>query len=156
MSFLVVNQKNKFSSSSGFTILELITVMTIAGILSGMAVMNLNALSNTSENAAAEFAAFLKQTRARAITSTAAYFVQPSNNHKVITKIGNNCSDTSPVVDPLLAINFPTGASLASTTWSLCFSSRGLSDSNLSVTINDIHSRTRTVEVLLGGSIRIN
>lgn len=139
----------------GFTVVELIVVLAIAGTLAGIAVMNLNALSSSSENAAAELASLLKQARARAISSTSAYFVVPLSTTQIVTRFGTNCSDTTLVNDPTLSLNLPSGANLGSTTWTICFTSRGLSDSNTQISVYDIHSQTHQVEVLLGGSVRV-
>ena len=141
---------------TGFTVVELLVVFALVSIMSGLAVMNLNALSNSSENAAASLVGLLKQARARAISTTSAYFVVPASTNSIITQSGVNCSDPAPVEDTTLNLVFPAGASLGATTWSVCFTSRGLSDSNTEIVVNDIHSSTRTVEVLLGGSVQLD
>lgn len=144
------------ASELGFTIVELLVAFAIISVLSGIAIMNLNALSNSSENAAASLVGLLKQARARAIASTSAYFVVPTSTTSIVTRSGTTCSDASPVDDPTLTLQLPSGASLGATAWSVCFTSRGLSDSNTEVVVNDIHSHSRTVEVFLGGGVQIN
>lgn len=139
----------------GFTLLEMLVVFAIIAGLSGIAIMNLNALSSPAENGAAQLLGFLKQARAKAISTTSAYFVVPASATRVITRAGVNCSDLNPVTDPNLDLDLPTGASLGSVSWSICFTSRGLSDSNATVDITDTQSGSRTIEVLLGGSVRI-
>jgi prepilin-type N-terminal cleavage/methylation domain-containing protein len=143
-------------AESGFTIVELLVTFAIISVLSGIAVMNLNALSNSSENAAASLVGLLKQARARAIASTSAYFVVPISSTSIVTRSGTTCSDASPVDDPTLTLQLASGATLGSTSWSVCFTSRGLSDSNTEIVVNDIHSHSLTVEVFLGGGVQIN
>jgi prepilin-type N-terminal cleavage/methylation domain-containing protein len=139
----------------GFTLVEMLVVFALIGALSGIAVINLKAFSSPAENGAAQLLGFLKQARARAISTTSAYFVVPSGSATVVTRYGTNCSDASPVSDASLTLQMPTGAQLAATGWSICFTARGLSDSNTVLTVNDNQSGARSVEVLLGGSVRL-
>ncbi len=140
--------------AGGFTVIEILVVLVLIGVLSGIALMNLKALSSPAENGAAQLLGFLKQARARAISSTSAYIIVPTSTSSVITRAGMNCSDAAPVPDTSLTLALPTGASLASIGWAVCFTARGLSDSNTEVTINDNQSGSRTVEILLGGGVR--
>lgn len=140
---------------SGFTLLEMMAVVAIFSVLSGIAIINLKEFSKPAENGAAQLLGFMKQSRARALSTTSAYFVLPTSSTHIITKYGLNCTDASPIVDSSLVMNLPTGASLAATNWSICFTSRGLSDSNTTIVVNDNQAGTKTLEVLLGGGIRI-
>lgn len=158
-SLQVVEQEVKklfMRNERGFTIFELIVVMALSGIMAGIAIMNLNALSNPSENAAASLLGLFKQARARAISSTSAYFIVPTSSTQIVTQSGVNCADPAPVTDTTLSLNLPAGASLGATNWVVCFTSRGLSDSNTQVVVNDIHSQSRTIEVFLGGSVQLS
>ncbi len=141
-------------TESGFTLLEMMAVVAIFTVMSGIAIINLKEFSRPSENGAAQLLGFLKQARARALSTTSAYFVQPSTTTRIITKYGVNCSDASPVTDSTLVMNLPTGATLGATNWVICFTSRGLSDSNTTVDVNDAQG-SKTIEVLLGGGVRI-
>lgn len=145
--------KNSYSQS-GFSLLEMLVALSVVGAISGIAVMNLRSLSSAAENGAAQLLGFFKQARAKAISTTSAYFVVPTSSSEVITRVGTSCSDAAPVADPALELSLPSGASLSDTTWSVCFTSRGLSDSNFSVTVLDTQSGSKTVEVLLGGGVR--
>ena len=138
----------------GFTLLEMMAVVAIFGVLSGIAIINLKEFSNPVENGAAQLLGFMKQARARALSTTSAYFVMPTSVTHIITKYGVNCSDGAPVVDSTLTMNLPSGASLTATNWSICFTARGLSDSNTTVVVSD-GSGSKTLEVLLGGGLRI-
>ncbi|MBX7145465.1 MAG: type II secretion system GspH family protein [Oligoflexia bacterium] len=145
----------QWQSRLAFTVIELLVALAITGILAGIAIINLHALSSSSANAAAELATLLKQARARAISSTSAYFVVPISTTQVVTRFGTNCSDTTLINDPTLSLSLPSGTNLGSISWTICFTSRGLSDSNTQIPIYDLHSQNHQVEVLLGGSVRI-
>ena len=145
----------RIASQNGFTLVEMLVVFLMIACLSGIAVMNLKALSSPSENGAAQLLGFFKHARAKAISTTSAYFVMPTSTSTVITKFGTNCSDAAPVNDSALRLNLPSGASLGNVGWSVCFTTRGLSDSNTTVTVNDTENGSKTVEVLLGGGVRL-
>lgn len=139
----------------GFTLLEMMAVLAIFTVLSGIAIINLKEFSKPAENGAAQLLGFMKQARARGLATTSAYFVLPTSSTRVITRYGVNCADAAPVADNSLTMDLPTGATLAATDWSICFTSRGLSDSNTTIVVNDNQAGTKVIEVLLGGGVRI-
>ena len=55
----------------------------------------------------------------------------------------------------LIGIELPDGVSLDSTAWSVCFGSRGVSNSNVVVGLTHDEYGSRSVEVMLGGTTRI-
>lgn len=140
---------------NGFTIIELVVVLSMFSIILGMAIVNLSELVNPVENGAASIMAFMKEARARALSTTSAYTVYPTSTRRVITEYGDTCSDASPVADGSLVIDLPSNVFLSDTTWSVCFDSRGFPDANVTVPVVDIYEGTRTVEIFLGGAVRV-
>jgi hypothetical protein len=65
------------------------------------------------------------------------------------------CSDTTWTTDGDLRLELPGGVTMNDTTWSVCFSSRGISLNNITVTLVHTKYGTRDIEVLLGGTTRI-
>jgi type II secretory pathway pseudopilin PulG len=145
----------KLSRERGFTIFELLLVMGLALLMGGIAILNLKAFDNPLQNGSAQLAGFLKQVRAKAISSTSAYIISPGSSGRIQTQRGLTCADASPVDDPLAALSLPSGAYLFDTTWNFCFNSRGLPDANIEIELRDIGGANEIVEVLLGGAVRI-
>lgn len=146
---------NRASAESGFSILELLTVTSLGVILSGVAVLDLRKFDDPLQNSAAQISSLMKQARAQAISSTSAYTVHPTSANHLVSERGTSCSDASPVNDPHLALELPSGAALSDTTWTVCFNSRGMPDGNIDIPLQDVGGESRTVEVLLGGAVRI-
>ncbi len=143
------------SDARGFTIVECLVAMGLFMVLSGIAVMNLKELDDPVVNGSAQLAAFFKQVRAQAVSSTLAYTAVPVSGDRVETRYGSTCADTATTDDDSLVLELPTGASILDTDWTLCYSARGLPDGNLTVEVYDGGGNYRTVEVFLGGAVRV-
>ena len=144
----------KQGKQTGYTIVELLVVVCLIAIMSYVAIANIKRFSNPSNNAAANLAAFLKESRQRAMSSTQAYLVQPVNANMVKTSYASTCSATTFTEDTSFKLSIKNPAKLTLTTWSICYSPRGLADNSANITIQD-GSTTRTVQVVLGGAVRI-
>ncbi|MCB0330272.1 MAG: prepilin-type N-terminal cleavage/methylation domain-containing protein [Bdellovibrionales bacterium] len=140
-------------SIGGYTLIELLVAMSLAGILSGIATVNFVEMSNPSLSAASNISTYLKQARARALATTSAYTLTATNTETIVATYGSTCSAVQ-TPDPELTLQLEK-ASLTSISWTICFNSRGFPDSNVIIPVVDIYSSQNTVEVLLGGAIRI-
>jgi Tfp pilus assembly protein FimT len=143
------------SSPPGFSLVELLVVMGLTMILIGIAVTNLKQLDNPLQNGAAQLLGFIKQVRAKAISSTSAYVIQPFSSTRLITRHGTTCSDPNMTADSRAVLDLPSGAHLTSTNWNLCFSTRGFPDANIEIQLQDVGGSNKTVELMLGGAVRI-
>ena len=139
---------------SGFSFLESLSVLALVSIVSLIAVSNVNKMDDPLTSATAEMQSFIKRVRARAISTTSAYIIIPSNTGSIITKYSDSCSSSTLTDDPQLQMDLPRSTALSDITWSVCFNSRGLSDSNISILLGDTDGRTRTLEIFLGGAVR--
>ena len=54
-----------------------------------------------------------------------------------------------------MKLNLPQGVTLTDTSWSVCFSSRGISSDNVVLTLQHDVYGSEQVEVLLGGTTRV-
>jgi len=140
-------------SNKGFTILELLVVIGLVGIMTLIAAVNLRPLENPVYSATHNLAAFMKQARARAVSTTSAYEVRPISDRQVAAFFGPNCASIDEA-DNTMTLALPSRVSLPSTEWVVCFSARGLSNSNVTIEVSD-GQISRSVEVLLGGVARI-
>jgi Tfp pilus assembly protein FimT len=143
----------KRGSEAGFSILEMLAAMLLSLILIGTALVNLKTLNNPLLNASAQVQSFLKKVRSRAISSTMAYRITPISSTELVTAYGSNC-DNIDTEDNQLTLELPNGAYLTDYEWEICFSTRGLLDTNVDITLEDQNGQSRLIEVLLGGSVR--
>lgn len=139
---------------NGFTLLEMMVVLGIMTILTGIAVLNLKKFDQASSNAANQIASLIKSSRSYGMTSTVTVQIKPISSTAISVTSAATCAATIRTTIPELSYNLPDGATLSSTTWSLCYTSRGLSRESINIQLTD-RSRTKTVQVTLGGGIRV-
>ena len=147
--------KSRFQTERGFTFLELIVTMGLAMVCSTTAVMNLKELNDPLRNGSAELVSFIKQVRGRAISTTSAFTIVPVSSTQFKAQFASKCSDVDVEDDDRLVLNLPTGAYITDTDWALCFNARGLPDGTLEVTVRDQDTDYKTIEVFLGGGVRM-
>ena len=134
--------------------IEMMATMAIAVALIGIAAFNFKATENPAYNAASELLGNFKKIRARALVSTKAYLIRPTSTTRIIAESGTNCSATTWTNESQFTLNLENGAFLADTTWSVCYSARGLSDVSTDIIVRD-STHTKTVQVVLGGAVRL-
>jgi len=149
-------QKFLSESSKGFSQIETLVVLTLLSILSAVAVYDYTHLQRDLNTATAQLEAYLNRARAKGISSTEAYFISPISNSTLVAEHGFHCSSTDRTADPELTFELPEGIEFVSTSWTVCFTSRGLSDSNVMIEMMDPDEEVETVEVLLGGGLESN
>lgn len=142
-------------AQNGFTILELLVVMGLIASMLAIGTHNLRSMTNQIQSGAAEISGFLKQARAKAIASTKAYKVTVASENQLVASFALNCDSSSFQTDPTLALTMPLEVSITDINWEICFGSRGLPKTNDILFINDVHGEFRSIEVMLGGAIRV-
>jgi prepilin-type N-terminal cleavage/methylation domain-containing protein len=138
----------------GFTLSEMIVTLGIIAILSATAVSNLKELDDPLADASFTVTHYLRLVRARGISQTIFVTVQPTSTTAISASSSDSCTSALTLI-PELNVTLPRGASLSDTSWSACFTPRGLSENNVTFQINDTDGRSRTVEIALGGGVRI-
>jgi prepilin-type N-terminal cleavage/methylation domain-containing protein len=138
----------------GFSILEVIVVMALAGVLLGIAAFNFRALRDPAQDASQQVMGFFKQTRARALASTRAYTISPASATQLVTTYGDTCTSTTQTNDPQNTLTLPDGAEMETLGWTFCYSTRGLSSSSVNITVSDENS-SHVVQAVLGGGVRV-
>ena len=141
-------------SERGSSLFEVLVVLVMIGILLTTALSNIDQLNRPMESGTAEVLGFLKQARARGMSTTRAYTVRPTSTEQIITEFSTECGETV-TADPTLTLNLPYGVLLNDTSWSVCFSPRGLATSDPTIELIDSDGRTKTLEVFLGGAVRV-
>lgn len=139
----------------GATLFELLTMLSLIGILSGIALSNIRTMTKPLTNAVVSTEQFLQLVRSRAISGTEIYKVQPSGSTEIHVFRGSTCAgSTTPVSD--LTLELPAGSRLLDTSWFVCFNARGRADASIAFDLSDHDSRTKTIRIALGGGIRID
>ncbi len=141
--------------SKGYTLLELMAALGIVGVLMGSAVSNLKELERPLSSTSSQLMGLFKQARARAISTTSAYFIEPDSSNTIVARFGTNCDDASPVDDDRLGIEIPSSVTMSDTSWSVCFTPRGLADQNITVYLQDNDFNYSSIEVFLGGAVKV-
>lgn len=144
------------AAARGFSLVELLVVLAISGILIGIATTSIAALNNPLINATAQTLGYLKQARAKAISTTMAYTVTAASPTRFQARFGPLCTSGSLTTDPLMDIPLPRGASFTATNWSICFNARGLASTTQTLGLQDSQGHLKTVDVMLGGGVRTN
>jgi prepilin-type N-terminal cleavage/methylation domain-containing protein len=139
---------------SAFTILEMIVVLIISSTIVSLALFNSKNYANQALNGANSTMGFLKTVRAKALANTQAYTIIPSSTGRLTTRFGSTCSAATQTNDSTLTLDLPAGAVFTSTSWTLCYSTRGFANTSLNISVMDASS-TRSVQVVLGGGVRL-
>ncbi len=139
---------------AGYTLAEMLVVMALIGILAGTAVSNLKELNDPLADASFTVTHYLRLVRARGISQTLFIQVAPTSSTIIAASSSDSCSGTMTAIDDL-EVNLPRGASMSDTSWTACFTPRGLSEDNITFDLSDSDGQSKTVEIALGGGVRI-
>jgi Tfp pilus assembly protein FimT len=153
-------QRTRQRSQKGISILELLVTLGVLSIVLGIAAINLRPLSNDASNAANELSGFLRQARARAMTTTSAVRIIYDAQTRLRTARANTCNTAAGNwADETLVHTLNEGARITDSWTSghviVCFNSRGISSENVTVNLRDRENRLARVEILLGGGVEI-
>lgn len=151
---LMNSRSRKLFHERGFSLIETLATFTILSIIMGIASYNFSASQDAAGNGANELIGLLKRARAKGLNSTLSYTLTPASSKNIIAKYSATCADAVKTTDPDLQLRLPGTAQLVATNWSVCYNTRGLSTSSLNILVRDNY-RTKTVEVALGGGVRV-
>ena len=145
----------------GFSILELLVVMAVAGIIMGIAALNLKPLQGDLQNSTSNLAGHMKKVRARAMASTSAYHIVYVSPSELRAEVSVRCSDNSNtwqdapgfgfvLEEPVTLVN-----NLNEGDEMVCFSSRGLANASPTFTLRDDKGKKRRIELFRGGAVEV-
>jgi prepilin-type N-terminal cleavage/methylation domain-containing protein len=141
--------------AAGMSLIELLVVLAVAGIALGASTLYLRPMEAPLQTGAANLEGFLRQARGRALATTSAYRVTPSDSRNVEAEFASNCGASTWTSDPGVTLVLPRQVAMTDTGWSVCFNSRGLADSNLVISLTHPSAGSRQIEVLRGGAARV-
>lgn len=148
------------AAPAGFTLVEVLIVISIMGILFMIAAPSFRGLSNDLENASAETAGFLRQARTKAITTTSAYRVIFESTTHLRVEHARRCDDTTWTADAGVQLYLREGAQLDGTGLTagdvlMCYNSRGIADASPMLVVRDQQGFEYKIETFLGGAVRV-
>jgi prepilin-type N-terminal cleavage/methylation domain-containing protein len=142
-------------SEAGITLLEVLVVLAIIGISVGAATLNLEPLESPLQAGTTLLEGFLRQARLNAIATTSAYRVSPTSATELGAETADSCAASTWTTDTTMNLDMPSEVEFDSTSWSVCFSSRGISAGNVVIGLHHDTFGDVDVEVLLGGTTRV-
>lgn len=145
-------------SEQGSSVFELLAIAVIMAILFASIAPNLKGINDPLQNGSQELAGLFKQTRAKALQTTRAYLLQPVSGVRVQAGFANTCEEAladGVTLDPQLVLDLPNDVQLRESGWSVCYSARGTSNVNIELAIDSDEGRSRSLEVFLGGAVRL-
>ncbi len=144
---------DRFLQVKAFSVAELLVVMSLVGILSLIAVLNLKDLVSPTQSATDQVLSVYKLAKAKSIANLVAYQLIPNGNSQVVASYRKSCDSADAWVDDQrLTFDLPVGATFTTTTWSVCIDSRGFPN-NEEFYITDTTGLTKKIEIFLGGGI---
>lgn len=171
----------KTENFKGFTLIEIMTVLAIAGILAAMSAPFIKFGVNPLRDNTNRFAGNFKLIRIKAMAETSAYRVGQPSSTQLIVERAASCFDTTWTVAPsftaedlslaeaediqgiaknediqIVAATVNGVVVTPPTNWKICYNSQGIADVNLVLTLKDIKtSKQRQIEVFRGGAVQI-
>lgn len=151
-----VGRRPDLPNRSGYSLLELLVVLGLISILTGFATAKLTKQNGDLDNAASQTAGFIRQVRARAISTTKAYLVEKADSNHLVAKQSSSCADDLSVftVDSYVSLEVHRSVQITSLD-QLCVTPRGLLDepSTVSLAYKDA-SHAQSIEIGMAGSMR--
>ncbi len=138
----------------GYSILELIVTVGLAAILSSIALYNTKAYENKVLTSSNGLVGFLKTVRAKSLANTYAYTLTATNSNNITASYSSRCDSATKTLDANIFFTLPNQVTFDNVPWSICFTSRGLSDSSQEITLSDAQS-TKTIQIVIGGAVRL-
>lgn len=140
----------------GATLAELLVVLAVMAVALSVAFLDVRRMEAPLQTGVGLFQSFVRQARARAMATTSAVQISPGDASRLRAGSAANCAATSWTPEPSIRAEMPDRVTLDPTSWSVCFDSRGIADSNVVVTLSHADFGSRRVEILLGGGTRVD
>jgi len=137
------------------TLPEVLIVVAIMGIMLAIGLLYLKPAEAPLQAGSLLLEGVFRQARLQAIATTSAYRVSPSGTGGLEIEFAASCSDSTWAGAPNGNYELPSDVTLDDTSWSVCFTSRGIATTNVVIQLNHPDFGSRQVEVLLGGTTRV-
>lgn len=141
-------------NEKGFSMVELIVVLGAMSIMALTAISDVKTLDNSLSSTSNGLLGYLKVARTKAVGTTQAYNIIASGPYSVRAEVASSCDSATWTADPTHSYDLPSGVSLVSTTFSVCFGPRGFTDGSEDIELTD-GSQLHTLEVFQAGAVRL-
>jgi prepilin-type N-terminal cleavage/methylation domain-containing protein len=143
------------SGQRGLTFIEVLVVLAILALALGVTAMQLQPVASPVDTATNLVEGEFREARLNAIATMSAYRVSPATPSQLKGEKAASCSATTWTLDSSMNNPLPTGVTMSPSSWSVCFSSRGISTNSLTVTVSHPTYGSKGVMVLYGGTTRV-
>lgn len=141
---------------TGLTLVELLVAVALLGVVVAMGAVYVDTTERPLEAGGSLLEGLLRQARARSISTTTAHRVAPSGPGSLIVEFGDDCDAATWTQEPRMDVDLPEQVTMSDTTWSVCFSRRGIASDNVTITLDHPEWGSKELEVLRGGVTRWN
>ncbi len=140
--------------AAGMSMMELLVVIALLGLMLLIGGVYLKPMEQPVRSAGQMLEGLLSETRAKAIATTTVHRVRPTSDDFILVESAATCSSGAWTADDGLTLQLPRDVTLSDTTWSVCFTSRGIASQNLVMTLDHPDYDPEQLEVMVGGAVR--
>jgi prepilin-type N-terminal cleavage/methylation domain-containing protein len=140
--------------SRGVTAVELLVVIAVLGLAAGASVLYFKPMEAPVRTAGELVEGLVKQTRARAMSTTTAHRLRPFSPERLVVERAQTCQAEAWTLLTDQELELPRGVTLEPVDWSVCFNARGTTTENILFTLEHPQFQPRRLEILLGGAVR--
>ncbi len=148
------NLDRETDRAAGMSMIELLVVIAMLGLLVLISGVYLRPMEQPVRSAGQMLEGLLTETRAKAIATTTVHRVRPTTDDFILVESAATCSSGAWTADDRLTLQLPRDVTLTDTTWSVCFTSRGIASQNLVMTLDHPDFDSEQLEVMVGGAVR--
>lgn len=139
----------------GSTLVEALVVLAVMALGLGIGSLYLKPVESPLSAGATLVEGLFRQARLNAIATTSAYRVSPGTAQLLIADRSDSCAGTTWVEDDDTRAKLPEGVTVEDGSWTVCFTSRGVSADNQVIRLQHSQYGSIGIEVLLGGTTRV-
>ncbi len=146
--------RNKVREAAGYSLIETLGVVAIMALLTMFTLVSLKPMEQPVEAMADVLQGTLRQARSKAMATTTAQRVRIFKGDLVVEAAGGAACKSPWVADMSMTQGIPDDIALSPTNWKVCFDSRGVASSSVTITMKHPKYDPKQLQIMLGGSTR--
>ncbi len=140
--------------AAGYSLIETLGVVAILGLLTTFTVVSLKPIEQPVAAMADVLQGTLRQARSKAMATTTAQRVRIFKRELVVEAASGAACKWPWVADTTMAQSVPDDIGLSPSNWIVCFDSRGVASSSVTITMTHPDYDPKQLQIMLGGSTR--